>query len=310
VSQELRNERGITYLEVESGRGNYRLEDGKYIPDPFGNYIQVEELLSDRANVRRGEKSFQCNKDLTVVNLRFSSHIREELLESGERKLWWVIPFLTDEAQPYLFFSRRYDSDIRLLPWRNFYAVNLSLSDDIEKRAISGSDNRRRDSRGSVTLKQGAGALLFEQSGEYFRSDRDEYYVGAGAVDGYRLSALVRRVTTTLEWSSGGSFRRATSSQEDASDLYALLVGFRFKALGRGEMRADLELYRQMLDLTDADYGYQLTDNHYGERGAIWNVGVRFGVRQGIQININFQGQHSEDRSGRVSGQGEVVASF
>ena len=310
VSQELRNERGITYLEVEPGRGNYSLEDGKYVPDPFGNYIQVEELLSDRAEVRRGEKSFQFSKDLTVVNIRFSSNIREELLESGERKLWWIIPFLTDESQPYLFFSRRYDSEIRLVPWRNFYAINLSISDDIERRAVAGSANQRRDSRASVTLKQAASALLFEQSGEYFRSDRDQYYIGAGTVDGFRLSALVRRVTSTLEWNSGAAIRRANSSADDSADLYSLLAGVRIKALGKGEVRTDLELYRQLLDISGADYTYQLTDNRYGKRGAIWTIGVRYGVRPGIQVNVNFQGRHSEDRSGRVSGRGEVVASF
>ncbi len=310
ISQELRNERGITYLEVEPGRGNYSYEDGSYLPDPFGNFIQVEELLSEQAEVRRGEKSFQLSKDLTFANLRFSSSIKEELLENGKRAIWWVIPFLTDESQPYLNLARRYDSEVRLVPWRNFYAVNLTISDEIELRSVAGRSNQRRDSRGSVTFKQAAGTFLLEQSAEYFSSSRDQYYAGAGDVDGFSVSGIVRRVMSSVEWSGGGAVRRAESENLERSQLYALLAGIRIKALGRGEVRSDVELYRQELDPGSSEYGYLLTDNHNGKRGAIWTVGLRYSVRQGIQVNLNFQGRHSDERTGRVAGRGEVVASF
>ncbi|MBU0983178.1 MAG: hypothetical protein KKA42_04870, partial [candidate division Zixibacteria bacterium] len=62
VSEERRNARGITYLEVEPGLGSFILEDGAYVPDPDGNYIEVEELLSDVARVRRAERSFSLSK--------------------------------------------------------------------------------------------------------------------------------------------------------------------------------------------------------------------------------------------------------
>ncbi|MCM2271384.1 MAG: hypothetical protein NDJ18_02345, partial [candidate division Zixibacteria bacterium] len=310
ISQELRNERGITYFEVEAGRGNYSYEDGVYVPDPFGNFIQVEELLSEQAEVRRGEKSFQVSKDVTLAILRFSSSIKEELLENGKRTIWWVIPFLTDESQPYLNLARRYDSEIRLIPWRNFYAVNLAISDEIELRSVAGRGNQRRDSRGSVTFKQAAGTFLLEQSAEYFSSNRDQYYVGAGNVDGLRISGIVRRVMPVIELSGGGAVRRAESENQERSRLYSLLAGVRIKALGRGEVRSDIELYAQELELGSSEYGYLLTDNHNGKRGAIWTVGLRYGVRQGIQVNLNFQGRHSDERTGRVAGRGEVVASF
>ena len=208
ISNELRNERGISYLEVEPGRGNYSFEDGKYIPDPFGNYIQVEELLSDRASVRRGEKSFLFNKEFTGLTIRLSSNIREELLDEGKRPVWWVIPFYSDETQPYLLFSRRYDSELRFFQWKNFYAVNITLTDDLEKRSIAGSGNRRRDSRGSVSLKQAAGNFLLEETGELFRSERDDYYVGAGTAEGVRGLAMIRQLLERVEWSSGVAVRR------------------------------------------------------------------------------------------------------
>ncbi len=62
LSSELRNAQGIAYLLVDQGRGNYSLINGQYVPDVNGNYIQIEELLSDRQLVRRGEKSFTLSK--------------------------------------------------------------------------------------------------------------------------------------------------------------------------------------------------------------------------------------------------------
>ncbi|MCK4573632.1 MAG: hypothetical protein KAU36_04635, partial [candidate division Zixibacteria bacterium] len=91
VSEESRNERGITWLEVEQGQGSYILDNGQYVPDPDGNYIQVEEILSDRSRVRRSEKGFQLSRDWGPALLRFNSHIEEELLPEGSRPVWWIV---------------------------------------------------------------------------------------------------------------------------------------------------------------------------------------------------------------------------
>ncbi len=310
ISNELRNERGISYLEVEPGRGNYRLENGQYLPDPYGNYIQVEELLSERAEVTRGEKSFLFSKELKGVAVRVVSNIREEMVEGGKRSAWWVLPFYSDGSQPYLLLSRRYDGELRLFQWKSFYAVNLAITDELEKRTIGGAGKERKESRGSVTLKQASGEMLLEQSAEIFRSDRDQYYSGAGSIDGMRGTILVRRPQTQFEWSAGLSVRHAVSEQDDKADLFAVLIGGKLRAVQRGELRVDLELYRQSIELLSDDFSYTLTDDHNGKRGALWTVGFKYAVRQGLQANFNFSGRHSDDRPGRVSGRGEVVATF
>ena len=90
-SEETRNARGLTYLEVEPGQGKFSFENGRYVPDPDGNFIQVEELLSDQSRVNRGEKSFQFNKIWHFAQFRFNSKIEEELLENGNRQIWWLV---------------------------------------------------------------------------------------------------------------------------------------------------------------------------------------------------------------------------
>ena len=144
VSEEQRNARGITYLEVEQGLGDYVFENGEYVPDPDGNFIQVEELLSDVAPVKRGEKSFYFSKDWRVLLVSVRSDIEEELKADENRDVWWVLPFYSDAGKDYLFFNRHYRADLRALPVRGFHAVNVQVTEETETREIAGASRERQ----------------------------------------------------------------------------------------------------------------------------------------------------------------------
>ena len=310
VSEERRNSRGITYLQVEPGQGNYSYEDSAYVPDPNGNYIQVEEILSGQARVRRGEKSFQFSKDWRVVNVRFDSRIEEELLEEGKRSVWWALPFYGDDTQPYLFFSRRYDSDVRLFPVSGFYVVNLSGGEDLQIRNIAGTNQRRRDLNGRLSLKEKIVNSHIEQGVELFKAERDAYYAASGNVDGYRLFLDLLQAVNTAEVSVGASYRRAKSSAEERSNIYALLTGSRVPLFQRGELRTDLELYKQDFSNLTGVPSYQLTGNRPGTKGVVWSMSFQYGIKSGLRVNFNLSGRHSDDRPARIYARGEVVAGF
>jgi len=310
LSEETRNARGITYLEVEPGQGNYLLENGEYVPDPDGNYIRVEEILSDRSRVSRGEKSFHLSKDFKTVLIRFNSAIREELLDAGKRQLWWAVPFLSDDSQPYLFYSRRYDADIRMFPIRSAHAVNITLSEDKEIRNIAGGERRRRGVTTALTLKQVVRTTFIEESLELFDSNRDSYFSGGGEIDGYRIGLNVRQAVSTHEVSTGGSYRRAESAREERSEIYAVHIGTRIRVVKRGELRTSLELYRQVLTSTMQFPSFQLTGSKPGSRGAVWSANLRYGLKGGLRINLSLSGRHSDDRAARITSRGEMVVGF
>jgi len=310
ISEERRNARGITYLEVEPGLGNFVKESGVFVPDPDGNYIEVEEILSDAARVRRAQKSFYLSKRWSFWQVRFDSEIEEELKDEGERTIWWALPFYSDPEQPYLFFSRRYNGVVRILPVRGFYAINLLLTENRENREISGSPRRREDITGRLSLKQAVSESYLEESLELFRYDRDAYFTGSGDVEGYEVALGVRQVIGKGEVSGRGAFRRARSEADERSDIYAVTGGSRVKVLGRGELRSELELYRQVFTNVSGDPSYQLTGNRPGTRGAVWSASLNYGVKGGVRMNFSITGRHSNDRTGRVTGRGEVVAAF
>ncbi len=310
LSEELRRERGIAYLEVEEGEGTYVFEDGEYRPEPNGNFIRVEEALSQEARLSRGEKIFRFSKDWSLAVLQFDSRIEEELLDEGERSYLWVLPFVSDNRQPYLFFNRRYNADLRLFPIRHAHAVNLVATEDRETRQIAGVDRRKIDRRGSLTLKQVIRNTFLEESVEIFGIERDDYFSGAGDIDGYRLKLLVRQIIAGHELSLGGQYRQARSAAAEESRQLVLQAGTRIGVVNNGEFRINTELYSQSFSNLAAAPSFTLTDNRPGEKGAVWSLGFRYGVKKDLRVNVTISGQHADSRPARVTGRGEVVAGF
>ena len=93
LSNETRFSKGIRYLEVNDGEGDYVFRDSQYIPEAGGDFIVVEELLSESADVKRGKKSFSLLKKWKKYNLSYHSNIDEELFASESRSTAWIIPF-------------------------------------------------------------------------------------------------------------------------------------------------------------------------------------------------------------------------
>ena len=310
LSQETRNSQGISYLQVASGEGNYIFEDSNYIPDPNGNYIKVEEILSAQAKVKRGEKSFHFNKTWSKLLVRFHSNIEEELLPHGTRKLWWAIPFYSDKNQPYLFYHRRYDSDIRIIPLAFGHAISFIYNEDLEKRQINGSELNRRDYNGKVIFREALNNSYWEQSGELFKDERDSYYSGGGNIKGYKTTLKYHQMLTANDISGSVSYRHATSDNSELSNIYAFTFNSRVQLINKGEWRSSLEIYHQTLRNIQGISSYLLTDNHGGRKGAIWSMSLRYGLKSGMKINFYLTGQHADNRVARLTGRGEFIAEF
>jgi hypothetical protein len=310
LSKETRNARGLTYLEVEPGQGSFIYENGQYVPDPNGNYIQVEELLSDRSSINRGEKSFQFIKDWSIVGVRFSSEIQEELLDGGKRRFWWLVPFLSDDNQPYLVYNRSYNGEFRLVPIKSGHAFNLSLDERTEIRSLGGSPRIRYDRVGAVVLKQVIKSNYLEEQLKIFSSRRDDYYIGAGEVDGFKFGGSVRRPIKNSEIAIGLSFRYAQTALSEKSKTISATADSRVRMIERGDLRSTVEFYSQQFENVTNPPGFVFTDNKPGTKGAVWSTGFNYGVRKGMRINFNLSGRFSDITNAKFFGRTEVVAEF
>jgi len=311
LSDENRKARGISYLKVEQGEGNYIFEDGEYRPDPDGDYIKVEEILSEQAKVSRGEKIFGFTKGWDIASFRFDSRLNEELLDGETRDFWWVIPFISDDSKGYLFYTRHYNIDLKLFPVRSFYAFNFGFSEDTEIRNISGFQREKKNRSGSATLKQALSQTLFEESLELFSNKQNEYYNRAGNIDGLISKISVKQLIGRHDINVGLKYRIAEDKSDDKSEAFSIIASSRWSVINSGEIRSSIELYSQTLTNTAGNTAsYILTDNRPGIKGAIWSLSLRYGIKQSVRVNFNISGRHADNRTARVNARGEMVAGF
>lgn len=315
ISNEVKNARGITYFEVAPGDGDYILDESalggaQYIPDDRGNYIRLEEVLSQASEIQRGERSFLFSKGGSGWQIRFDSRHIEELLAPGKRSWWWGVPFLVDESEEYLFFSGRHNIDFRGIDLGGFYFINLSGTRQVESRLIGGSSPTKETLNLELALKERAGSVYLEESIKLFRTDRDSYYFGIGVVDGYRARVGLKKQFGEGEAGISAGQRVARSDQDEKVVTYLIDLNGRQSLFKRGKLRTELELYSHKFSNVTGPASYQLTDNRSGKQGAVWSVSLQYGLKKELRANLTLSGRHSDDRSGRVLARGELIATF
>ncbi|MEK7774464.1 MAG: hypothetical protein AAB305_01090, partial [Candidatus Zixiibacteriota bacterium] len=289
------------------GLGGYRYENGEYVADPFGQYIQIEEVLSRRALVRRIERSSRLSREWSQITISANSRITEERITNQVWSPRWLAPILIDPSAERQFLDRTYDVALRALPVKGVFVVNLKGVDSRQSRLISGSSRDRGDRRFSVTFKQPFGDYLAEEEGERFEIDKDSWYSGGNA-KGDRLSTTLRRSIEKSELACAIRFRRATGDNDISSSLVSLAPSAHLRRPSLGDVRCEIELYTQ--SLTGKSIPYSLTDGHDGRRGIHWSLEANAAVTKTLRFNARLAGRHADNVKARIQARSELVASF
>ncbi|RKX32185.1 MAG: hypothetical protein DRP46_01675 [Candidatus Zixiibacteriota bacterium] len=309
LSDENRFERGVRYIEVESGEGQYILMDSQYIPDPDGNYIEIEEIHSTQAQVSRGEKSLQLSYNPDDIYFRMTANTIEELLDEGDRNLLWVLPLYSDGSQPYLLRRLYYREELKILNYGGYYFAGLTSSYNYESRRVGGSDYEKYKTDIKASFNEASGEWRFIQEGAFFKDVRDDYYSSPGNIDGFSIKVSVIRRLTRGQINSSVIYRYAEDEGGADSRQYIASISPRLRLIAGGETSLKIEGYLQDLD-SDGFVLYRLTSNRYGEKGVNWSVRSDYKVRKDLRINFSFSGRHSNNRKPRIIGRGEVIANF
>ncbi|MBN2226910.1 MAG: hypothetical protein JW763_06065 [candidate division Zixibacteria bacterium] len=309
ISDENRYERGVRYLEVNLGEGQYVLEDGQYIPDPEGNFIEVEEVRSTQASVKSGQKSFNVTYSVPDIYARLVSTIDEDMQADEDRNLLWLLPFYSDNGKTYQYRTVYYSGEVKLLRFAGYYAVTIGGSFHREDRLLSGNATERREQAWRLALRQGYENWLFRQEGEYFAFDRDEHYAVTEHIDGLLLTSAATGKFSSGQIDGSLAYRYAEDLNGSKSRQYIATVKPRVYVLNAGESSVEIKGYIQDL-IETAPVSYRLTDNLAGKRGVVWIVRSDVRIRKDFRLTLNCTGRHSDDRKPRLTARGEFVASF
>ncbi|UCD95440.1 MAG: hypothetical protein JSU69_05155, partial [Candidatus Zixiibacteriota bacterium] len=309
LSDENRFERGLRYIEVEPGQGKFIFSDGQYIPDPEGNFIEIEEIHSNQASVKKGEKSFNLTYNPDDIYLKLLSNSSDEVLANGTRNVLWILPFYSDNGQPYWQRKLLYQGELKLLRLGGYYLINLSASYNFESRLIGGTDFEKYEKTFRAGFNESSGDWRYIQEGTYFEYQRDSYYSSPGNIEGFKLALSVIRTFVGGQINSSFSYRFAEDQAQSSSKQFVLTVNPLFRFVAGGETSIKIQAYRQLLDAVGT-ISYRLRDNLYGERGIIWSIRSDYKVRRNLKFTVSFNGRHSDDRKPRIIGRGELIASF
>jgi hypothetical protein len=307
ISDEQRQERGLTWLDVGDGLGGYRFENGEYIADPFGKFLQIEEVLSGQTRVRRIERSSRLSREWAQFAFSANSRITEERITDEVWSVGWLAPFLIDPSEARQFLDWTYDAAIRAFPAKSIYRFSLKGVENRQSRRIGGAPRERRDRRLSMTLKQPFGEYLAEEDGELFDIDKDSWYSGGNA-HGYSVSSTLRRYLSGSEMAVAVRYRHATGDLDAQSSLVSVVPSVHLRRKSAGNLRIEIELYSQTL--TGQAAYYSLTDGHLGRRGVHWNLEARAGVTQTLRFNARLSGRHADNATARIQARSELVAEF
>lgn len=309
LSDENRNERGVRYIEVEAGQGRYIFENGQYIPDANGNYIEIEEIQSGTASVKKGEKSFGLNYYPKGMYLRLMSNISEDLPAAENRKAQWILPFYSDEDINYFYRKLYYSGDLKFIEIKGAYFVNLAASYNFEERQLSGRCPKRYKKQFRTRFNEAFRKSRFSQEVTFFEYLRDSYYSSAGDINGFKVLLSYSLTIGRSQIFSSAAYRYAEDVDLSHSKLIALVIYPQLRFAGEGEMSLKLEPYLQQ-SKTSGTVSYRLTDDHYGKRGMRWVLRTDYKLRKDLKVSLSFDGRFSDDRKPRITGRGELVASF
>jgi hypothetical protein len=309
LADENRFERGLGYIEVEPGQGRYIYEDGQYVPDLDGNFVELEEIHSNRMGVKTGEKSFYLAYNPDNIYIKFLSNINEELLSGGNRSFFWLLPFYSKAGQPYLYRRLYYSGELKFFRFSGYYLLGLSTSHTYESRLIAMSNYKRYEGIYKAELNECAGVWRFIQEGSYFEYIRDSYYNSPGNIDGFKCALSLIRTFDVGQIAGSLAYRFAEDQAGARVRLAALEIDSKLRFFKAGESSLEFEVYHQVLFPEDIA-SFRLTDNYSGTRGFKWSVGSDYNISKLVRVAVSFRGQHSEGRKPRLVGRGELIADF
>jgi hypothetical protein len=314
LQRELATARGYAFLEVPSGEGEYRREDSVYVSDPNGNFIRIEEIVSDSAVVSRGEKNARVDYKTKQLHFYTSSEVLERRLDQSTRSLLWLLPWYSSERDT--FQSVILNREIRTDWFERLqgYPLTLAWSEERESRSVVVSRDERRDWRYSATGRFWIRSFSGEIEGERYGNRRNSVYGLAGDIDGRRGRITVRQSGRVFTPSVSVELRRANESAGDTLTQCRITPGLKFLLSKSTGLRADgnfsLEWYRNSATSGAESSSLLLTGNRRGSNGAVLSLQGVVRAESGLSARLSLTSTFANEFRPIVSGRGELVASF
>jgi len=292
------------YIRVGEGEGEYRLEDGVYVPDEFGDYIRVEEFITDdqigvslsngltmRADFAKWSSCPENLAFLSKLNLETTLRTQEEGAEDENPTFSWFIPYLNSFSDRSLLREKylRQVAKIKLSQ-----KTSLFLSMDEVVRLLPRQSPPQSDysiafvERFDISLP---GASTVSPEYRFKRVDESSSYSGSARFVEHQFRVPFKwRARRGVELILTPGYLRDDSREGDTqAERWEGSTEGRFSAGENGRLSAHISWYRVYSDQTSIPYQYaggkRVGDNFD------WGITLDIRLSKLISGRINYDGE-------------------
>ncbi|MDD4050466.1 MAG: hypothetical protein PHR28_01025 [candidate division Zixibacteria bacterium] len=315
---------GYRYIQVQSGEGEYRLEDGRYLPDPEGDYVRVREETGSETSVSAGQKSHnvilypgrlkgtgKLRPILSQTAFRLRTEVIEELPGRDQRRLSWIIPWVSRSGIGYTTRLRREAYSAMILPTLNFYIVNLTYTANQEEQSFGAPYSRDRKEYDIEIKNQASPTVRTTLEWRHKRNGEHGYGLTELQLVSNEYTAALIVTQAAVQLSPGVSYLNLTDHFSGGSG-YGIVFSqdVTVRRPGRGEIRAELELRSLTEKREFSQPEFLVTDGRRFGRSARINLVSDYKLGKTWRLTVNLTDQFFEGRPTEFTGRGELVAQF
>ena len=316
-------------IEVGEGQGDYRLEDGEYIPDPDGDWIFRVETVGDsipitdlEAGIRLGLAPHRAVGEQAsglmgwLRNLSTDTYLKidEETTEQDKLAIYLLQLDRFQRDETTVRGEITYQQDINLFPQRRDVGLRLRyLSSDRENNqyVTGGEENLRIERSVRVDVAPGNRPLLRV---EYAHQNRFRKVEGAARsrirADDLSAKGTIYPSRGMELWLEPEWRRDQDAIGETSSRLIALTPGASYSFLSQGRLRTEFTWAHVTADPEGSTISWEMAQGNRVGDNYRWSLTADYQINQYVSATLSYTLRSQPDRDTRHTGRAEMRAFF
>ncbi len=329
-----------TYIDAGERRGEYRYEDGEYVPDQDGDLLLVTEWVGDfapsldlnqsvrlifspnKVTSRAGTKSFWSGLGRVFSTDSFIN-LAGKFGGRGKWYSYFLYPLSKTPDDTVLSRNSSMRHDLYLLP--NFRGLSFRLrwerNEDENNLLSSGGEKKRTTGKKLLVKSFFSSRYLFESELE------DEERTGSlGGVLRYLIKGRAIGMTFTLNqmvqespptrWSAlelslSSQFKRNEEEmQRSKAEFFSLSPQISWSLLSSGRLRTQFKWTHLSSSPADKSLSYQVSEGRGKGENYDWGCHFDYRLNRHVTSSIRYSGEKEPGRMAKHTGKMEVKAYF
>ncbi|UCB52672.1 MAG: hypothetical protein JSV10_00845, partial [Candidatus Zixiibacteriota bacterium] len=324
-------ERWDTYMEVEQGRGEYRYQDGEYVPDPEGDFVRLSEwggetrsslemnksvrmLFSPhKVAPREGEKSFWSTLG-RVFSLDSFINLRGRFVHDKPLGHYVLYPLTRLSGESILSRNSTIRHDLYILPTSRPLSLRFRWEKGEDDDNLASDGGRREERlRHELLLKSHLSSRHYVETRagqEKIDSEREN---GAGdLIDGKSLAVgFTRRQTRVLDLKVFAEYRRRDEKTGGTRvEFFSLTPEVLLSLLSKGRLSARFGWTHLRSAPEERSLSYLLSEGKRKGENYQWRCIFDYKLNRHLTTSVTYRGESIPEKEARHTAHMELKAFF